>query len=42
MDGHESNGESELALYSKAEEIVDKKGNTKSIILKWFGSLESD
>ncbi len=39
---HESIGENELMSSSKAEEIVDKEGNTTLIIQKWFGYLKSD
>ncbi len=38
--GHKSDGERELALASKAEEIVDKKGSLTSIICKWFGYIK--
>ena len=41
-EGHEYDGKRELALSSKAEEIVDKKCNTTSIIWKWFGYFKSD
>ncbi|XP_057183139.1 E3 SUMO-protein ligase ZBED1-like [Triplophysa rosa] len=34
--------ESNINLSSKDDKIVDKKGNTNSVIWKWFGYLKSD